>query len=185
MLYLASQSPRRSDLLKQVGLEFLSLKVDVPEVIAAGESAEAYVKRVAYDKAHAGWLLVRELSNARVLSADTEVVLNGQVLGKPRDRQDAAHMLLALQGKTHLVLSAVCVIDQFGWREDLSVSHVRMVSLNYEQIQTYLDSEEYSGKAGGYAIQGRAAAFIDHLSGSYSGVMGLPLFETLRLLRTE
>lgn len=184
MLYLASQSPRRRDLLTQLGVAFEVLRVDVPELRAPGEPAQAYVERVARDKAVAGLALVIERDpDAVVLGADTEVVLDDRVFGKPRDAADAAAMLRALSGCAHWVISAVCCIDARQEQQAASVSEVVFAPLSDEEIKIFVATGEPFGKAGAYAIQGHAAAFIAHLSGSYSGVMGLPLHETAQLLR--
>lgn len=183
MLYLASQSPRRRELLDQLGEPHRTLDVDVAEARAPGESPDAYVSRVALDKARAGFALVRNEPGARVLGADTEVVLGDEVFGKPRDAADAAAMLRRLAGREHRVVSAVWLVEAAGERSAVSVSTVRFGPLAEEDIAAYVATGECLGKAGAYAIQGRAAAFVAHLSGSYSGVMGLPLHETSRLLR--
>lgn len=184
MLWLASQSPRRRELLAQIGVVFETIDVDVPEVRGAGESPQGYVERVAREKARAG----REAAICRdpdavVLGADTEVVLDDRVFGKPRDADEAAAMLRALSGRTHGVISVVCCASAKGERIATCVSAVTFAEPDAVQIERYVATGEPFGKAGGYAIQGRAAAFVAHLSGSYSGVMGLPLFETARLLR--
>lgn len=182
MLYLASRSPRRAELLERLGLDYQLLDVDVPELRASGERAADYVRRVARDKARAGWAVVASEPGARVLGADTEVVLDDEVFGKPADAAAAAAMLGRLSGRTHTVLSAVVVVDQSGEREALSATEVRFAPLPEAVIDAYVATGEAMGKAGAYAIQGRAEAFVEHLSGSYSGVMGLPLFHTSRLL---
>ncbi|GAB3514441.1 Maf family protein [Pseudoxanthomonas daejeonensis] len=182
MLYLASKSPRRAELLERLGLTYRLLDVDVPEVRAPGEGAAAYVRRVARDKARAGWSLVATEPGARVLGADTEVVLDEEVFGKPADAADAEAMLRRLSGRQHSVLSAVTVIDGAGERDALSTTLVRFAALTGAQISAYVATGEPMGKAGAYAIQGRAEAFVEHLAGSYSGVMGLPVHETARLL---
>lgn len=185
MLYLASQSPRRRELLEQIGVAFSALSLDVPEQRAAEESPQDYVHRVARDKARAGLALLSasERASAVVLGADTEVVLDGDVFGKPRDAVDASAMLRRLSGCTHEVISAVWLVSVDRELGDLCVSRVRFAKLDEATIAAYVASSEPFGKAGGYAIQGRGATLIDHLEGSYSGVMGLPLFETSRLLR--
>jgi septum formation protein len=184
MLWLASQSPRRRELLAQVGVAFETIDVDVPEMRGADETPRAYVERVARAKARAGLEAVTGRDpDAVVLGADTEVVLDDRVFGKPRDAADAAAMLRALSGRTHDVISVVCSASARGERIATCVSAVTFAKLDAEAIGGYVATGEPSGKAGGYAIQGRAAGFIVHLSGSYSGVMGLPLFETAGLLR--
>jgi septum formation protein len=183
MLYLASQSPRRRDLLTLLGQPFGVLDVDVPEVRRHGEPAEDYVDRVAREKAGAGLLEVVAVPGAWVMGADTEVVLDGAVFGKPRDDEEAAAMLRRLAGRTHQVLSVVWLVSAGRELHAASRSDVTLAALDDATIARYVASGEPSGKAGGYAIQGLAQAFIAHLSGSYSGVMGLPLFETAGLLR--
>lgn len=183
MLYLASQSPRRRELLQQIGRDFGLLDVDVPEQRAPGETALDYVSRVAREKAGAGLLKVVAVPRAVVLGADTEVILDDDVFGKPADAPAAAAMLRRLSGRTHLAVSAVWVMDAGREEHAVSTSEVTFAPLSEEDIASYVASGEPFGRAGAYAIQGRAAAFISHLSGSYSGVMGLPLHETARLLR--
>ena len=183
MLYLASQSPRRHELLGLLGLPFGTLDVDVPEQRESGEPAEDYVRRVAREKAGAGLLQVVATPHALVLGADTEVVLDDDVFGKPRDAGDAAAMLRRLSGRTHQVISAVSVVSPSREAQVVSVSDVTVAALDASAIEDYLDTGEWQGKAGAYGIQGRAQVFIEHLSGSFSGVMGLPMFETARLLR--
>ena len=183
MIYLASKSPRRRQLLEQIGVRFDTVDVDVAEVRRPDEPARDYVSRVARDKAGAGLLQLSGVSDALVLGADTEVVFDDEVFGKPNDGEQASAMLRRLSGRVHRVLSAVWCVR--GDREDfvLSESQVRFAELSDAVIVDYVAHGEWQGKAGAYAIQGRAAAFIEHLDGSYSGVMGLPLFETSRLLR--
>ena len=183
MFYLASQSPRRLALLQQLGLEPGLLDVDVPEVRQPGEPALDYVNRVAREKAGAGLLEVMASPGALVLAADTEVILDDAVFGKPVDADDAARMLRQLSGRTHQVATVVWLLTAGGEASATSCSDVTFASLDEATTAAYLASGEWQGKAGAYAIQGRAAAFIAHLSGSYSGVMGLPLFETAALLR--
>ena len=183
MLHLASQSPRRRQLLEQLGLRFGILEVDVPEVRAAGEPAADYVSRVAREKAGAGLLHVLAVPGAVVLGADTEVVLGDEVFGKPRDSDDAGAMLARLSGRSHQVISAVWCLSAGREEHAVQISEVRLAALTSAEIAAYVATGEALGKAGAYAIQGRAAAFIEHLSGSHSSVMGLPLFETARLLR--
>lgn len=192
-IYLASQSPRRRELLKQIGINFemLLLRSDarrnifVDETPQPGEQPEAYVRRVSLAKAEAGYaaLNFRNLPSFPVLAADTTVTLGGEILGKPDNAEHAGAMLRRLSGREHQVLSAVAVVLEDHAEVALSVSTVRFAVLAEERIRRYLHTREYTDKAGGYAIQGYAGAFIEHLSGSYSGVMGLPLFETVQLLQ--
>lgn len=183
MLYLASQSPRRRELLTQLGLDYGLLEVSVDEQRQSGEPAIDYVNRVAREKAGAGLLEVVAVPDAIVLGADTEVVLADVVYGKPTDADDAARMLRELSGRSHRVVTAVWLVSAGREEHAICESEVRFARLDEDQIAAYVDTGECMGKAGAYAIQGRAAAFIAHLSGSYSGVMGLPLYETSMLLR--
>ena len=189
MLYLASQSPRRRELLARLGLAFGVLDLDIPEQRQPGEPPEDYVRRVAREKAGAGLLKVVAVADAHVLGADTEVVLDDdadadQVLGKPRDAEEAAAMLRRLSGRTHRVVSVVWLVSASRESQVVSISEVTFAELDETMIAAYLATGEWEGKAGAYAIQGAAQAFIAHLSGSHSGVMGLPLYETANLLRT-
>ena len=185
MLYLASQSPRRREWLAQLGATFSVVDVEVPEQRGADESPQDYIHRVARDKARAGLALVdaKDLGGVVVLGADTEVVLDGDVFGKPSNTADAAAMLRRLSGRTHEVISAVWLVEASRELSDICISQVRFATLDEATIAAYVGSDEPFGKAGAYAIQGRGAALIEHLEGSYSGVMGLPVFETARLLR--
>jgi len=182
MLFLASQSPRRRELLAQIGVDFEVLDVEVPELRVAGEPAFDYVRRVAREKAGAGLMTVAAVPGALILGADTEVVHDGEVFGKPRDADAAARMLARLSGRTHQVLSAVALINAGCEWQAQCASSVSLAALDARDIDAYIASGEWQGKAGGYAIQGRAAAFISRLEGSYSAVMGLPLYETWCLL---
>lgn len=182
-LFLASKSPRRRQLLQQLGLRFDLLDLDLIEQPGRDEAAEDYVRRLAREKAGVGLLQVAAVPGAVVLGSDTEVVLDGEIFGKPGDADDAQAMLRRLSGRSHRVLTALAVVSAGQERELLHESTVRFAPLNDAQIAAYVASGEADGKAGAYAIQGRAAAFIEHLSGSHSGVMGLPLHETARLLR--
>ncbi|HEX7917497.1 Maf family protein [Rudaea sp.] len=187
MLYLASQSPRRRELLEQIGVRFGTVQLDLPEVRAPGEPPVDYVSRVAREKAGAGLLKLSgvsgiDLNQAIVLGGDTEVVLDDEVFGKPADREHAVAMLRKLSGRSHEVISAVWLVS--AGREDHAISHtqVTFADLDGASIAAYVASGEPMGRAGAYAIQGRAAAFVSRIDGSYSGVMGLPLFETSVLL---
>jgi septum formation protein len=183
MLYLASQSPRRHELLTQMGLEFGVLDIDVPEQRLEAEAPDQYVNRVAREKAAAGLLKVMSNPSALVLAADTEVVLGDEVYGKARDAEDAARMLRSLSAKTHRVISCVWVVNAGNEQHAVCESLVRFKALNEDDISRYLSTDQWQGKAGAYAIQGRASVFIEYLQGSYSGVMGLPIFETSQLLK--
>ena len=183
MLHLASRSPRRSELLARLGYAFGVLELDLPEHRQPGEPAEDYVRRVAREKAGAGLVQVMSTTDAVVLGADTEVILDDEVFGKPRDARDAAGMLRRLSGRTHQVISAVSVVSPAREAQAVSRSEVTFATLDEAAIDAYLSTGEWDGKAGAYAIQGRAQVFIGHLAGSYSGVMGLPVFETARLLQ--
>lgn len=183
MLYLASKSPRRLELLRQLGIDPELLDVDVPELRQPGEPAADYVNRVAREKAGAGLLAVMSAPGALVLGADTEVILGDVVYGKPADAADAARMLRELSGRTHRVVTAVWLMSADREEHAIQQSEVRIANLSESDIAAYLDSGEWQGKAGAYAIQGRAGAFVAHLEGSHSSVMGLPLHETWELLR--
>ena len=178
MLYLASQSPRRRELLEQIGVSYKVIQVDVDETWHPGETAEDYVQRIALAKASAGHV---DHPRQPVLGADTSVVLDGQPLGKPGDREEALEMLLALSGRDHVVLSAVALIYEKHYYR-LSESHVQFRRIGREEAMAYWDTGEPADKAGAYAIQGLGALFIRHISGSYSGIMGLPLYETGEIL---
>ena len=178
-LVLASASPRRHELLLQIGVAHRVLPLDLDESRLPGETAEAYVRRVALDKARAG----HARTGGWVLGADTTVVVDGEPLGKPRDRDDALAMLARLAGREHRVLSAVALVTPSAEGVRLSVSRVRFRAIPPDEALAYWQSGEPADKAGGYAIQGRGALFVESLDGSYSGVMGLPLFETGELLR--
>jgi septum formation protein len=183
MLHLASKSPRRRELLRMLGLDFGILDLDIPEYPAPGEPPEEYVRRVAREKAGAGLLKVVGQPGAVVLGADTEVILDDRIYGKPADAADAANMLRSLSGRTHRVVSALSLVSAGRELHAVSESDVTFATLSNADIAAYLATGEWDGKAGAYAIQGMAQAFITHLSGSHSGVMGLPLCETARLLR--
>lgn len=185
MLHLASKSPRRRQLLQQIGVDFSIIEVEVVELRETTEAPRDYVSRVAHDKARAGLasLAGDACSDAVVLGSDTEVVLGDEVFGKPRDADDATAMLRRLSGRTHEVISAVWLVSDEREMSDVCVSQVRFATLDEAMIAAYVATGESFGKAGGYAIQGHGATLVAHLQGSYSGVMGLPLFETSQLLR--
>ena len=181
-IYLASGSPRRRELLQQIGVPFRVLGTAVDEAVAAGEAAAAYVARLAAAKAEAGWTSSQDAHPAPVLAADTAVVLDGEILGKPAHRQDGERMLSLLSGRTHEVLTAIALRTAAGLRSSLSRSAVTFRRIAADEARVYWETGEPLDKAGAYAIQGRAAVFIADLRGSFSGVMGLPLFETAELL---
>jgi len=185
MIYLASASPRRQELLHQAGLAFEALPSGIIEERQAGEVPVDYVLRVAADKARFVTRLVAErgLPAYPVLGADTEVVVEDDILGKPRDRAHAASMLRRLSGGSHVVLTAICLVTPVGEYSALSESRVTFAELADAAITRYLETGEADDKAGAYAIQGRAAGFIARLEGSYSGVMGLPLYELFETLK--
>jgi septum formation protein len=183
-LYLASASPRRRELLEQIGVRFSLLSVDVPEEPTLGEAPEVFVLRLALEKARAGRAQLKVEDSTPVLGADTVVVSHGKILGKPQDHDEAVAMLLALGGEQHQVLTGVALVGGEGDEHSrLSVSTVQFRSISPDEAQAYWASGEPADKAGSYAIQGLAAIFVERLEGSYSGVMGLPLFETAELLR--
>lgn len=179
--YLASTSPRRRQLLQQLGVTFQVLPIEIHEVRQVQESAQEYVTRVALDKARAGWNSPQRIHACPVLGADTEVVMDDRVFGKPRDREHALEMLGSLSGHCHQVLSGVAIVQGEREKVVLNTSRVCFRPLTEAEIRAYWQTGEPVGKAGAYAIQGRAAMFISHLEGSFSGVMGLPLFETAEL----
>jgi septum formation protein len=191
-IYLASRSPRRQDLLRQLGVAFDELLMreapgrdpDVVEGARDGESAPDYVRRIARTKANVGWerMTDRGLPPRPVLAADTEVVLDGYIFGKPADGPHALEMLERLSGRTHLVLTAIALRWEREFVILLSNSNVTMRELSADEMARYIATDEPVGKAGAYAVQGRAAAFITRIEGSYSGVMGMPLAETANAL---
>ena len=180
MIVLASRSPRRLELLRQIGIQPEVLPVPVDETPAVNEAPEAYVRRITQDKAEAGAAL---RPHQAILAADTAVILDRRILGKPKDEDDAIQMLLALSGRTHQVLSGVALWQDQVLRYRLSRSRVRFRPISMHEARDYWRSGEPRDKAGGYAIQGQGALFVEHICGSYSGIMGLPLFETGALLK--
>ena len=191
MVYLASQSPRRSQLLEQLGVRHTLLlpsadeDAEALEVVLPGEAPADYVQRVTRLKLEAALQrrVARGLPDAPVLCADTTVALGRSILGKPQDAEDASRMLARLSGRSHRVLTAVALGQGTRMVQALSVSQVRFAVMDAHDIETYVASGEPMGKAGAYAVQGLAAAHIARISGSYSGIMGLPLFETAHALR--
>jgi len=181
-LYLASSSPRRRELLDQIRVRYRIVEIDVPEIPGADETPEGFARRVASDKARAGWDSLDESARKPVLGADTVVVIDGEILGKPRDREHALAMLARLSGRSHEVITAVAVMDG-AMHTELNRSRVSFGEMSRAERLAYWETGEPRDKAGAYAIQGLAARYIRELSGSYSGVMGLPLYETTRLLK--
>jgi len=184
-IILASASPRRQELLAQIGVRFTVRSQYIDESIRIGELANDYVGRMAQEKANSALsalCVTKDSSDTLVLAADTSVVCDATVLGKPLDEADAVDMLRRLSGREHRVLSAVTLSTQDKQRTVLSESRVTFCEISIEEAQQYYRSGEPLGKAGAYAIQGYAAVFVEQLVGSYSGVMGLPLFETAQLL---
>lgn len=183
LLYLASASPRRRDLLAQLGYEIQLHSSSIDETPQSGEAAKDYVLRMAIEKNHAAQRTFSGSLNAPLISADTTVALNNQILGKPDNPQHARAILQQLSGKTHQVLTAVCVYYRGQTLSTTQISDVRFCPLNDDIIDAYIATQEPMDKAGAYGIQGIAGAFVAHLSGSFTGVMGLPIFETVSLLR--
>jgi septum formation protein len=191
-IHLASKSPRRRDLLRQIGVEFDVIRLreapgrerDVQEGARSAEPARHYVERMARTKAASAWTRMqqRKMVELPVLSADTEVVLDDAIFGKPVDAADSARMLRLLSGRTHDVMTAVAVRMGDQTEVEISVSTVAFRALTPVEIEYYVSTGEPGDKAGAYAIQGRAAAFITRIEGSFSGVMGLPLAETAQIL---
>jgi septum formation protein len=192
-IYLASKSPRRRELLRQIGIEFEILMLRdgdvrdgaVSEIVLPGEAPEDYVARVAREKAEsgAGAVLWRKLPQRPVLASDTTVTLEGLILGKPANMEDAVSTLKLLSGRTHQVLTSVAVMANGQMFEAMQRSEVTFGELSDQTLRAYCALSEPYDKAGGYAVQGYAAQFIERITGSYSGIMGLPLFETTQLLQ--
>lgn len=192
-IYLCSQSPRRRELLKQIGVNYEMLllrsdprrNVSVDETPKENEAPVEYVQRICHAKAEAGWnaMLYRSLPPFPVLAADTTVTIDNQIIGKPRDHAHAAEILRTLSGRQHQVLTAVAISFENRIEMRLSTTRVTFAKLDDARIHRYLLSNEAHDKAGAYGIQGQAGAFVEHLDGSYTGVMGLPLFETVELLK--
>ena len=186
-LYLASGSPRRAQLLAQIGFSISKIASDIDETPHENELALAYTERMAWQKSEQALALFVAAHGAEpklpVLTADTSVAIDGLILGKPNNHAHAVEMLCMLSGRSHQVISSVVVWHQGQRTQTTQISEVTFRPLTEAEIQAYVDSGEADDKAGAYGIQGAAAVFIEHLSGSFSGVMGLPLFETAALLR--
>lgn len=180
MIYLASLSSRRGELLNQIKVEYQQIAITIDETPYSKETPQDYVIRLALEKARAGRMAVP--TTYPVLGADTVVVCEGQLFGKPIDADDAKRMLRQLSGHCHQVMTAVALVTKIEERVRLNISNVHFRQLSEVDIQAYVSTGEPLDKAGGYAIQGLASVFIKYLEGSYSGVMGLPLFETATLL---
>ena len=181
LLILASASPRREKLLRQLGVNFVSEPQDIIEEKRIDESPEKFVKRMAEEKASSAFGKRKE-NDIVVVASDTIVVCDKRVLGKPKDKSDGIKMLLTLSNKTHRVLSAVTVANTLRYKSTVSETSVSFREISEIEAEYYWDSGEPEGKAGGYAIQGCGAVFVQSINGSYSGVMGLPLFQTAQLL---
>lgn len=182
VIYLASNSPRRAELLRQIGVEFKLLSVDVDESQLAHETAVEYVSRVAKSKAEAGGNIL-DNESIPILAADTIIAIDENIIGKPGSQQDCRCILAKLSGRTHQVLTCVALRYQGKSTLTLSTNQVKFRDLDDAEISSYCASEEPMDKAGAYAIQGKAAIFVERIEGSYSSVMGLPLFETAKILQ--
>jgi septum formation protein len=192
-IYLASKSPRRRELLRQVGIEFETILLrdapprgpDVTEFVLPNEKAHDYVARVTQEKAQAAWkaMIMRKLPAHPILAADTSVILDDTILGKPVDVDHAIAMLSSLAGRSHTVLTSIALQTAHELLHCTQESEVHFCSMSKNEIRAYCQTHEPYDKAGGYGIQGLAARYISHINGSYSGIMGLPLFETCKLLQ--
>jgi septum formation protein len=183
-LYLASGSPRRRELLEQIGVPFERLSAEIDETVLPGETPDAYVERLARSKARAGLALLSGNTVDCVLGADTSVVVDGHILGKPESREHGLSMLARLSGKTHVVLTAVAVANTDLCLARVVSSEVTFRPISESERQAYWESGEPADKAGGYGIQGLGAVFVQSITGSYSAIVGLPLCETAELLST-
>ncbi len=179
---MASKSPRRRQLLEQMGVNFAQLNIDVSEERLLQEKPQDYVSRIALEKARAGSRVANLDKSIPILGSDTIVVIDNQILGKPTDFNDAIKMLTQLSGRNHKVLTAISVIHNEAW-SSINETTVSFRDLNENEIEAYCFSDEPWDKAGGYAIQGKAAIFVKEIKGSYSGVMGLPIYETAQCLQ--
>lgn len=182
-IFLASRSPRRRELLQQMAVDFAVLTPDIDESVQVGEQPLAYVRRIAHSKAEAGLLMLAAADKRPVLAADTAVIINERILGKPGDDAEARHMLKQLSGQTHQVMTAVALAYNGQVLNAVSVSDVTFAPLSETEIDWYLQTGEGRDKAGSYAVQGLGAIFIEQIRGSYSGIMGLPIRETAELLK--
>jgi len=182
MFYLASASPRRRELLTQIGVQFELAPVDIDETPKAGEGAKAYVERLAAEKAQTALTQINE-TNAVVLGSDTSVIINDEILTKPADQADAQRMLKRLSGNQHQVFTAVAVVSQNKQQVISVATDVYFRDLSDAEIDAYIATGEPMDKAGSYGIQGKGAILVDKISGSYSNVVGLPLTETAALLK--
>ncbi|MDN0083090.1 Maf family protein [Crenobacter sp. SG2305] len=184
LLYLASGSPRRRELLEHLGIILERIHADIDESVLPGEDAVRYTERLAESKAAAGWQVVTNcgLPSHPLLAADTTVTLDGEIFGKPVDADDARRMLRTISGREHQVITSVAVRQDDTVKVATSVTTVRFKTLSDDEIERYVASGEPFDKAGGYGIQGRAGVFVEHLDGSFTGVVGLPLYETAQLL---
>ena len=184
MIYLASSSPRRAELLQQIGVPFHQLVREIDESPLTGEPPKDYVLRMAREKAQASWqqLLACKAQKYPLLAADTTVAFNQKIVGKPADDEDARHMLATLSGNTHQVLTAVTMTNGEQQQSCCTLTEVTFNSLSDQLISDYIASGEHKDKAGAYGIQGYGAVLVAHIKGSYSGVVGLPLMETAQLL---
>ncbi len=181
-VFLASQSPRRQMLLAQIQVDFCVVAVTINEDPLPFESPEIYVQRMATEKARAGWQQIEQDTLRPVIGADTIVVLDNTIMGKPRDQEQARNMLHALSGRKHRVMTAVTVINAGQQQSVISDNTVQFASLREDEIAWYVSTQEGMDKAGAYAIQGQGALLVEQITGSYSGIMGLPLRETGQLL---
>jgi septum formation protein len=182
-IYLASRSPRRRELLQQIGVDFAVISADIDESVQAGEAPRQYVERIAIEKAQAGLSKLNGKEKRPILAADTAVIVDGQIFGKPVNDDDARRMLKQLSAKSHQVMTAVALAYNGTIEQATSVSEVRFAQLSEADIDWYLATGEGQDKAGSYAVQGLGALFIEEIKGSYSGIMGLPVRETGQLLK--
>lgn len=183
-IYLSSGSPRRREILEQLGMHLERIHADIDESVLPGESAVAYTERLALSKAEAGWRVVMScgLPSRPLLAADTTVAMDGEIFGKPENADDARRMLRAFSGRSHQAITSVAVREDDKVRLKTSVTDVFFRPLSEQDIERYLASGEPFDKAGAYGIQGKACVFVERIHGSHSGVMGLPIFETAALL---